>query len=300
MTQWIFHVGTMKTGTSSLQRSLYKNRDKLLAHGVLYPDVGLLGGSHVDLYWSCRTKNLGKRAEEMYSGVSTEDMVEEINTLISGSRPKYCVISAEHFSFTHPSNYKELFKQVGDYRVVLYLRDQISLIDSMYRQRVAFGGLTEPFDVFFADGLERERVGSCDLNYSKLTEKWVSVVGRDRLIVRNHGELVRKDIVTDFFDALGDDSVGVLPRINANPSLEGPYLDFMLSVNKYMPEQYRRKIRRILKYLQSNLNNRVERSGRNKKNVLLSEEQVDAVKVRFYASNQKVAARYFNAKELFA
>ena len=74
----------------------------------------------------------------------------------------------------------------------------------------------------------------------------------------------------------------------------------MLTVNKYMPEQYRRKIRRILKYLQSNLNNRVERSGRNKKNVLLSEEQVDAVKVRFYASNQKVAARYFNAKELFA
>lgn len=37
MGELILHIGTTKTGTSSLQRFLSDNRQELLAHGVLYP-----------------------------------------------------------------------------------------------------------------------------------------------------------------------------------------------------------------------------------------------------------------------
>ena len=37
----ILHVGTYKTGSSSIQNLLYKNRDLLATHGMLYPQSGL-------------------------------------------------------------------------------------------------------------------------------------------------------------------------------------------------------------------------------------------------------------------
>ncbi len=34
-----FHVGTVKTGSTSVQRVLWENRENLLAYGVAYPAV---------------------------------------------------------------------------------------------------------------------------------------------------------------------------------------------------------------------------------------------------------------------
>lgn len=35
----ILHIGTGKTGTSSIQESLFRAREKLLENGILYPDI---------------------------------------------------------------------------------------------------------------------------------------------------------------------------------------------------------------------------------------------------------------------
>jgi hypothetical protein len=42
----ILHVGLHKTGTTTIQNFLHKNRNELLKHGVFYPDVGIWGSQH--------------------------------------------------------------------------------------------------------------------------------------------------------------------------------------------------------------------------------------------------------------
>jgi len=43
----IIHVGLHKTGTTSVQYFLDKNRDELLKHNIFYPNVGIYGGQHL-------------------------------------------------------------------------------------------------------------------------------------------------------------------------------------------------------------------------------------------------------------
>lgn len=44
MTRIIFHLGTYKTGTSTIQNHLFENRDALLENGLLYPEFGVTNG----------------------------------------------------------------------------------------------------------------------------------------------------------------------------------------------------------------------------------------------------------------
>ena len=36
----IIHIGTLKTGSTSIQNSLFSNRELLLNRGIIYPDIG--------------------------------------------------------------------------------------------------------------------------------------------------------------------------------------------------------------------------------------------------------------------
>jgi hypothetical protein len=42
----LLHVGLHKTGTTTVQNFLYENRNELLQHGILYPDVAMWGSQH--------------------------------------------------------------------------------------------------------------------------------------------------------------------------------------------------------------------------------------------------------------
>lgn len=55
MTKSIYiHIGPHKTGTTTLQFSLFLNKDKLKKNGILYPDSGIISAKlpgHHNLAW---------------------------------------------------------------------------------------------------------------------------------------------------------------------------------------------------------------------------------------------------------
>ena len=46
MSEIILHVGTHKTGTTTIQDTLFHNRELLRARGVVYPRIGLIAPHH--------------------------------------------------------------------------------------------------------------------------------------------------------------------------------------------------------------------------------------------------------------
>jgi hypothetical protein len=299
--RWIIHIGTMKTGTTALQKTLLENRDIFLRSGLLYPESGLNHAKHDHFVWSCQFPKLGPRAKKQYNGKSTDELISAVNKEIEASRPRFCVLSAEDFSFFPPIQFKSLFDRVADYRVVVYLREQKALIESMYKQLVTFGGMASCFDDFFSTALDKRRAGGCDLDCRDLLDRWAAVVGKERLVVRTYAGNAKNNIVKDFFDAIGFEPHQPVSMTKANLSIEGAYLDFMRSVNEYLPEKYRRKLARSLKQLQYELSTEMNPGDpAARKRPFLSAEQAMRVEECFAASNRAIARRFFGRNELFS
>lgn len=300
--QWIIHIGTMKTGTTALQKALLENRQALSRTGLLYPESGLNRAKHDHFVWSCRPPELlGPRGQREYNKKSLDELLKEAAREIEMARPRFCVLSAEDFSFFPPAHFKPLFNRLPDYRVVIYLRDQKALVESMYKQLVAFGGMTSSFSDFLSSALSNGRAGSCDLDYYDLLDRWAKVVGKERLLVRTYAGDVKKNIVKDFFAAIGFEPSEPISTTRENLSIEGPYLDFMLSINDYMPEKFRRRVARDLKRLQQALSAEMA-SGQaaERKTTLLSAEQAAQIEKSFGVRNRSVAKKFLGREELFA
>lgn len=49
MSKVVLHIGTEKTGTTSIQHFMSQNRQALLAKGIVYPNLGSRKDAHFDL-----------------------------------------------------------------------------------------------------------------------------------------------------------------------------------------------------------------------------------------------------------
>ena len=109
MTTIYLHIGMPKTGTTSLQKFLFDNREKLLEKGYLYPitgtkissNRGYKGYSHNSLVRLLLHQNSDQKGErfsqcEFSQCDIWEECKREINSL--SIKPKKVIISAEFFT----------------------------------------------------------------------------------------------------------------------------------------------------------------------------------------------------------
>lgn len=226
------HIGFFKTGTSAVQELLYINRSHLKANNYYYPDLGCN-------HHNCLPAMMAFAAGSPVPPVSRMDEcqkgAEEIwNEIINGfeeSSLDNMIISAEMFiDFSFKEQYHYLVDEVGKYlskyqvTVIVYLREHISYIRSMYQQIIKDGDIFTREEAFILNHLN-----GWHLSFYPTLQNWARVFGKENMVVDIYeGKKYGVDgLYKDFFGKIGlcwDDSY-TLPVKNKNISVSAEWVE---------------------------------------------------------------------------
>ena len=239
----MLHIGSGKTGTSSIQYFLHRNRDRLADLGLLYPQTP--GGT--------RHARLGLF-------IQPDDVLEDIP---SWGRQRFDTPAEFRKAFR-----RRLFREIGEsglsrvlfsdealygspqealrrlsrftgriadsVRIVVYLRRQDDHLVSRYQQVVKVGETRRL----------AERMQQLDFsktyNYYGRLRTWQRLLKPTEFVVRRFepGRFVDGSIYQDFFDAVGIDArADQLEQVKSrNESLDAEALEFLRIFNMYRVE----------------------------------------------------------------
>lgn len=204
----IVHIGTQKTGSTSLQRSLHESFDALAQVGVRYAALDRSGRAlkHVSVLRAARSPNSAV-AQAEFNALMSELATPGIHTLI---------VSEERLwkADQTPLSFFARFRPECEVVVAVCLRRQDLYIESLYNQTIRTGLHTEcrPIAEFWRDP---EMAGRLD--YHQLLSAWRTVA--DRVVAIDFGTAVKADgAAGSFVKALGIPLPTPLQEFAANPS----------------------------------------------------------------------------------
>lgn len=211
--EYIVHIGLPKTGSTSLQAACSNNRETLRRNGVAYPHIGCSGAS---------TQLHHKSLLDVLSGVSArqaylpDNWVEGFHAETAGA--DVCVVSCEGFSYLPDPEVTANFFPRRRTRVLMYVREPVEYVVSVYKQRVKTTNMT----INFRNFAETYR-----LPYLVVSEKWGRVYGRENVVIRQIDRNAdHPDIVADFANLLGLELDDAFPsrKYEMNPGIAGNLL----------------------------------------------------------------------------
>lgn len=241
------HIGTTKTGSSSLQSFFASNRDVLLKDGIdyyqpLHRYVPWNKPSNGDVLLYMTYTRLGRHLPPAKASWLEEE-ARNIKQVTASS--KTVLFSEEVFweySFLDDNFWValsdvliNLFGSDIHIDIVVYLRRQDSWLYSLWKQQspLEVVSMTKQFDGFLKDK-EEERIAEYDYGISRISE----VFGRDSIIVRSYDRLLDDgiNIFDDFTAAVNshDSAKYIYPKRYLNPSitLEAAEASVWLKQNK--------------------------------------------------------------------
>jgi len=240
----ILHIGTDKTGTSTLQRFLYENRAALRDQGFLYPESLTFGAVQP----ACRKLPFIANAPDY-----VDDFIRAYGLTNPRrrhqARARYCsafdrdlkrasdcettIISSEHL-WTRLRTQDDLDRlrevvapRFQEVTIIVYLREQTDYAVSRYSTAVKSGGTARSIP----------RPDQLRANYNDLLAFWADGFPFDRFEVRlfEPTALVGGDIVRDFAQSAGIRLDKLKLPDKRNESLDRLGLEILRRVNKYIP-----------------------------------------------------------------
>lgn len=244
MEEVILHIGTEKTGTTTLQATLEANRARLLENGFLYPKSVSTRGNHIALTaYSLDESKIYNESRIVtgcieYPSVAhyRRDVSDSLGQEISLSPADKIVFSNEHLSSglrtdEEIQNLKGLVSAYSDnIKVIIYLRHPVEYVASWYSTAVT-AGRTEAFPSPVTQNiLER-------IDYGAMLDRWSAVFGREALVVRRFGRRYFQDgdLLRDFCCAIGAPDLDLAKITPRNESLSAEAILFLREFNKHVP-----------------------------------------------------------------
>lgn len=237
----LIHIGTEKTGTTSLQKFFSINKEILSEAGIWYPDSEKLDYCHrhghfplaASLFDQCPdfvTPAKHHNADALYKQLLRD---------FEGRDEQALLLSAEHFSSrcSQPKMIERLRRLLGDYhvRILVYVRPQHELLLSAYSTFLKSGGTKTLEEV------SRERWLNTDgvyFNYFRLVQRWWKVFSQDNVRVQvfqtqamHQGDLYR-DLISSF-DGEWRDDIEIPER--QNPPIGKELADLLYLANQHFP-----------------------------------------------------------------
>lgn len=195
MPRAILHVGTMKTGTTSIQASLAKNPSVLARNGYSYLGPPMRHSSVL--------------------GPALADMTDKSQDLIISDEGLW------HFTDTKRSDTPELARLLRGYdvTVLIYLRRPDSFMDSWFQQGLKNGTGSLTMTRFLESPLVKE-----GLQFQERISRFESVFHKAKIILRAYekDQLVDGDAVRDFLHCVGlpADDFSIPEWANATPNTD--------------------------------------------------------------------------------
>jgi hypothetical protein len=203
MATLIVHCGLHKTGTTALQDFLAAHDGALRARGVLYPKTGRSPGlnGHHHLSWQM---SRDRRYDPRHGSLDT--LFAEIDGF-GGT----VVVSSEDFEslLTEPRRWSPLLTRAAaagwDVAPVIYLRDPLRYLESVYLEQIKHG-CGDEFDAVrkeaMTSGQWRFNEWVFHFDYSKLMRDWTAA-GLPPAQWRCYDQLNGASIIDDFMSVLG-------------------------------------------------------------------------------------------------
>ena len=300
--QVTLHIGTTKTGSTSIQKFLADNRGLLLEKGVFYSRaLGDISHNKIPAYLHGRFQKSQMqrkhgihnerdyRAFEQQLGCAFAAELKEIST-------EHIVISSEHLHSRCTTSekfarLKELLAPVlkeREVRILVYLRPQIHHAIALYSTMLRHG-LDEDINSFLKQRMQKGAKRSY-FNFKKVLGMWSREFGEDALSVRPFSEVkaMPHGVLSDFGTHIGMDLTD--PRLQfperENSSMGSWAAEVLRLLNSedediHLTPQARKVLRRWLR--------EEVPPGKVRPNL----EMARAFQESFASSNEWVTARYF-------
>ncbi|MBI5429089.1 MAG: hypothetical protein HY938_01385 [Nitrosomonadales bacterium] len=232
--QIFIHIGWHKTGTTSIQEFLLKNRERLaITNKIYYPEEGMLFCAHHNLAWAIQNKKKSPWGDvPLVEGGAESFIIQAIDK----ARGKGCdtiIFSSEEFCTLTTPQINQLHDMVSRHadsvKIVAYIRRQDLIIESGYNMEVKWWGvrLTQTFSDYI-----KAREGYP--NYHATLSNWANAFGSNSLIVRPfERELFdQKDVRVDFCRQVGleIDNLDLIDE-GSNVSLGPQTVEFLRILN---------------------------------------------------------------------
>ncbi len=214
----IIHIGSPKTGTSSIQRCFYQNRGQLKKDGYLYPHRA----NHIFLV-SNFSANPARFDFNIKKGrVSQEDLstyhnreMKLLETSFEETDAHTLIISSEYFMNVPQASLNNLKRYlaawVDEFEIVCYIRHPLAHARSSIQQHVKAG--------FSSLNQHSAPVVS---KFSNILERYSSVFGMKNISIRefHHDTLYKKDVVSDFAHKMNikEELIDKMKGVSANES----------------------------------------------------------------------------------
>ncbi|EEC4842259.1 hypothetical protein G5F52_000592 [Campylobacter lari] len=190
------HIGTMKTGTSTIQDFLFFNRELLIKNDFLYPisikNEGILNDHNVivDIIENnqiCKIKAFKKELSKFKCSnviISAENIQWKFNTI------------------RHVKKMKDFFENIGfqNIYILIYLREPSELYLSMSSQAIKDNHYAD--FMFLEPWNNKKALDLC--NYKKTILRYEKIFSKEKLIVRlfSKNDFINNSLIEDFTNSL--------------------------------------------------------------------------------------------------
>jgi len=290
------HIGTEKTGTTSVQKFFRTNRELLARKGILYPrtpgnenHTGLTVAAQKLVRNGPLRKLKGVNSVENARAFRS-DLMEQLAAEFMAAPFATVVMSGEHLSSRLlddrevqwlKDHLSPFFKTI---RIVVYVRRQDDFLLSTYSTSIKSGSTRELAP-------PNERLVQFRYNHWELLTRWARIFGRENILCRKYEKSALKsgDVVDDFLAAAGfeDDAAFERPE-DVNESLDAESLEFLRLFNHHIP-------RMSAEGLNPERDNIVPLLSRMSEGPLitLEDDELKRFMALFRDSNRMVAEEYF-------
>ncbi len=220
------HIGTPKTGTTSIQTFMAKNDENLLKKGFVYSKSIREWGQHWQLATLANLHSLKMKNEQQQ--LFYQEKIEKLKQEVRANKDKIFIFSTEgltwELNLTQIGSVKalnDLLCNLGfnDIKIILYLRNQADLMVSISSQSI------KSYHGFYADNISPSHYPKTPhmFDFKNIIQKYTEVFGKENFIVRlfDKNEFKDGDLLKDFVNAIGldwDDDF-IIPK-NLNETLD--------------------------------------------------------------------------------
>lgn len=287
------HIGTPKTGTSSIQKFCVMNRNALEKDGYCYPqDVRNYPGispnrnAHFMIHVDKKSPDPEAESRQIFKlGMDRiHDCFQKFDNVVLSDEGLWMASGRQC-----PHLWEELKEDAVEYgyivKIIVYLRRQDQFISSRYNQRVKHSGYTQAWDKHVASA--PEALGDV-LDYAAKVNRMEEVFGRENIYVRrfNRSSFFEGSIYADFFQCLGLELTEEYQKLeeDANLALKGNTFEIMRVVNtmKSLDEAQRAYLRRIVSSCS-------KEAGKHYNYTMFSQEEAKAFLSPYYQGNEQIA-----------
>lgn len=198
----LLHVGTSKTGSTSLQNNILHNEDRLRKLGFSYVKAGRRDSDKLNHHPVAMAFGLGR--EDIEESEERSTLVPQIQEEILAGNAEQYLISSEMMSNTFPVSAVEddfvRFVHSLDAKVVIYVRNQLDWIISWYNHMVRMGQAGGSIEAFFPSF--KKTAQQFSYNFLAKIKFFEAIVGKENILLVAYDD-AKTDLYRDFYQRVG-------------------------------------------------------------------------------------------------